>query len=201
LSDKGIFVHPKAICESDYVGAGTRIWAFAHVMSGAKVGAHCNIGECSFIEKGAVLGDHCTVKNNVAVWEKVTCEDYVFLGPSCVLTNDLLPRCEFKRDPETEFLPTLIKRGASVGANAVILCGVTLGRYSMVGAGAVVTRDVPDFGLVFGNPAELKGYVCRCGTLLPDGVLRCSKCGGDYQFLKPLKGDGFNPHGLKPAEE
>jgi len=201
MSEKDIFVHPKALCESDAVGSGTRIWAFAHVMDGAKVGAHCNVGECSFIESGAVLGDHCTVKNHVAVWDKVTCEDYVFLGPSCVLTNDLLPRCEVKRDPDTEFLPTLIRNGASVGANAVIVCGVTLGRYCMIGAGAVVTKGVPDFGLVFGNPAELKGYACRCGEPLQNGSLNCQKCGREYEYLKPHSGEGLNPHGLRIIRE
>jgi acetyltransferase-like isoleucine patch superfamily enzyme len=195
-----IMVHPMAICDSDDVGEGTRIWAFAHVMKGAKVGGHCNIGECCFIESGAVLGDHCTVKNHVAVWEKVTCEDYVFLGPSCVLTNDLTPRCEFSSDPDTEFLPTLIKRGASVGANATIVCGVTIGRYGMVGAGAVVTEDVPDFGLVLGNPARLRGYACRCGEPLPDGSLHCDSCRQNYNYTKEHDGPGLNPHGLTPSE-
>ncbi len=108
----GVFVHEKGLCDSDSVGEGTRIWAFAHVLRGAVLGKGCNIGECSFVEGGAVLGDFCTVKNGVSVWDQVTCEDYVFLGPNAVLTNDFLPRAAFKKDPATEFRRTLIREGA-----------------------------------------------------------------------------------------
>lgn len=174
-----VFVHEKGLCESDQVGKGTRVWAYAHVMKGAVVGEECNIGETSFIESGAVLGDHCTIKNGVSVWDKVTLEDYVFLGPNAVLTNDLLPRCKYKKGPEA-FLPTLIKEGASVGANATIVCGVTIGRNAMIGAGAVVTRDVPDHALVIGNPARMRGYVCECGVKMTPGV-KCG-CGKLYRI-------------------
>ena len=135
------FVHEKALCESTDVGAGTRVWAFAHVMKGAKVGEDCNLCDHSFIESGAVLGNKVTVKNAVLVWDKVTVEDEVFLGPNMVFTNDMNPRVAFKKDPST-FLPTLVKRGSSIGANATIVCGVTLGENCFVGAGSVVILDV-----------------------------------------------------------
>ncbi|MBM3321213.1 MAG: N-acetyltransferase [Candidatus Eisenbacteria bacterium] len=173
-----VFVHEKGLCESDRVGKGTRIWAFAHVMKGAVVGEGCNIGETSFVESGAVIGNHCTIKNGVSVWDKVTLEDYVFIGPNAVLTNDLLPRCKHKKTPD-DFLPTLIKEGASIGANATIVCGVVIGRNAMVGAGAVVTRDVPDHVLVIGNPARQRGFVCDCGRRMEPGI-RCS-CGRLYR--------------------
>jgi acetyltransferase-like isoleucine patch superfamily enzyme len=170
--------HPLALVESEEVGAGTRVWAWAHVMSGARVGADCNIGEHCFIEKGAVLGDRVTVKNGVAVWDGVEAEDDVFLGPNAVLTNDLRPRSKVYHD---EPVRTRLGRGASVGANATLLCGIRLGRYAMVGAGSVVTRDVPDHALVVGNPARLAGYVCACGEELrfTAGSARCA-CGLAY---------------------
>jgi UDP-2-acetamido-3-amino-2,3-dideoxy-glucuronate N-acetyltransferase len=172
------YKHPLALVESEDVGAGTRVWAWAHVMSGAKVGADCNIGEHCFIEKGAVLGDRVTVKNGVAVWDGVEAEDDVFLGPNAVLTNDLRPRSRVHHD---EPVRTRLGRGASVGANATLLCGIRLGRYAMVGAGSVVTRDVPDHALVVGNPARLKGYVCVCAEELrfTAGGARCA-CGLAY---------------------
>lgn len=179
----GVFVHEKGMCDSDSVGEGTRIWAFAHVLKGAVVGMGCNLGEGSFVEGGAVLGNHCTVKNGVSIWDKVTCEDYVFLGPNAVLTNDFLPRSAFKKNPETEFRKTLIREGASIGANATIVCGVTIGRHAMIGAGSVVTRDVPDFGLVWGNPARQGGWVGRYGEKLAfdsTGKARCAKTNDVY---------------------
>jgi len=172
------FRHPLALVESDEIGPRTRVWAWAHVMKGARIGADCNIGEHCFVEKGAVLGDRVTVKNGVAVWEGVTLEEDVFLGPQAVLTNDLLPR---SRAREWTLIPTLVKRGASIGANATLLCGITVGRYAMVGAGAVVTRDVPDHGLVLGNPAKLGGYVCVCAKKLDfDGSRARCACGRRY---------------------
>jgi UDP-2-acetamido-3-amino-2,3-dideoxy-glucuronate N-acetyltransferase len=154
-------------------------------MKGAVVGADCNIGEGSFVETGAVLGSHCTVKNGVSVWDRVVCEDYVFLGPNVSLTNDFLPRAAFKKDPETEFKSTLIREGASIGANATIVCGVTIGRHAMIGAGAVVTRDVADFALVVGTPAKPIGWVGRYGTRLEldeSGHAGCAKTGDVYRL-------------------
>jgi acetyltransferase-like isoleucine patch superfamily enzyme len=178
-----VFVHPKGMCESDQVGPGSRVWAHAHVMKGARVGRGCNIGEGSFVETGAILGDFCTVKNGVAVWDLVHCEDYVFLGPDACFTNDFLPRAAFSKDPKTEFKPTRLCEGASIGANATIVCGVTVGRHAMVGAGSVVTRDVADFALVVGSPARPIGWVGRYGTRLQfddAGRATCDKTGDVY---------------------
>ena len=152
-----IQAHPLALCESDDVGFGTRIWPFAHVMEGAHVGAGCNIGEHAFIESGAWVGDGVTVKNGVLIWDRVVIEDYVFLGPGAVFSNDLVPRAGSGRSHD-DFLPTLVRRGATIGANATIVCGVTIGPHAFVGAGAVVTRDVPAGALVVGNPAVQKGW-------------------------------------------
>jgi acetyltransferase-like isoleucine patch superfamily enzyme len=180
-----VFVHDKGICESDSVGEGTRIWAHAHVMKGARIGRGCNIGEGSFVERGAALGDFCTVKNGVSVWDKVICENYVFLGPDACFTNDFLPRAAFKKDPDTEFRSTVLREGASIGANATVICGVTIGRHAMVGAGAVVTRDVPDFALVVGSPARRIGWVGRYGARLAfdeAGRATCDKTGDVYRL-------------------
>lgn len=175
-----VFVHPLGVNESERVGAGSRIWAFAHVMRGATIGEHCNIGEGAFIEGGAVLGDYVTVKNGVCVWDRVTCESYVFLGPNAVLTNDPFPRShpDYKGHPE-KWRPTVLREGATVGANATIVCGVTAGSWCYVGAGAVVTRDVPAHALVAGNPARRIGWVCRCAHRLDDD-LTCPSCGRAY---------------------
>lgn len=170
-----VFVHEKGLCDSTQVGDGTRIWAFAHVLEGAVVGSGCNICEGCFIESGAVVGDDCTIKNGVSIWEGVTLENLVFLGPNAVLTNDFLPRSKVRRD----YLPTLIRQGATIGANATVVCGVTIGRYAMVGAGSVITRDVPDHALVFGNPARRHGWVCECGLRIEPGT-PCEECGKRY---------------------
>ncbi len=189
LEDRGgVYVHSHALLESQDVGQGTRVWAFAHVMPEARVGALCNIGENVFIEGGAVLGDGVTVKNGVQLWSGVTCENNVFLGPNATFTNDLRPR---SRQPMTEatFKKTRVCEGASVGANATVVPGVTIGVYAMVGAGAVVTRDVPDHALVVGNPARQRGWVCRCGDRLTK-TLSCSTCGRNFVQ---------SAHGLTPA--
>lgn len=177
--DPTVFVHPSALCESDTIGARTRVWAFAHVMAGAVVGADCNVCDHAFIETGARLGDRVTVKNNVLVWDKVTVEDDVFLGPNVVFTNDLTPRVQFKKSP-AEFVETTVRRGASIGANATIVCGITIGENAMVGAGAVVTRNVASHALVTGNPARRVGWACVCGGRLDD-ELRCPRCARRYR--------------------
>ena len=160
--NKSIYIHPKALVESDQIGAGTRIWAFAHVMKGAIIGNDCNICDHSFVESSVKIGNRVKIKNGVSVWEKVTIEDDVFLGPNCVLTNDINPRAAIAKG-SVGFLPTLIKKGATIGANATIVCGITLGQYAFIAAGAVVTKDVPDYALMVGVPAKLKGYICQCG--------------------------------------
>jgi UDP-2-acetamido-3-amino-2,3-dideoxy-glucuronate N-acetyltransferase len=171
--------HRLAVVESASVGAETRIWAFAHVMKGARVGARCNLGEGVFVESGVVIGDDVTVKNGVALYDGVTVEDEAFLGPHAVFTNDLRPRSgRFKRPP-AKFAPTHIGRGATVGANATVICGNTVGAYAMIAAGAVVTGDVPPHALVAGVPARRTGFVCACGETLPKG-LRCA-CGRRYR--------------------
>ncbi len=166
------------------IGAGTRVWHFCHISRGARLGVNCNIGQGVYIADGVQLGDNVKVQNNVSVYTGVTVEDDAFLGPSMVFTNVLNPRSHVSR--KDEFLPTLVKRGATIGANATVLCGVTLGRYAFVGAGAVITKDVPDFGLVYGSPARLQGWMCRCGERLGlrtgDGheEASCSRCGTSY---------------------
>ena len=173
-----MFVHALALCESDDVGPRTRIWAFAHVMAGARVGADCNLGDHVYVEGGAVLGDGVTVKNGVQLWAGVTVEDQAFLGPGAVFTNDSTPRAAFPKGPQG-WRPTLVRRGATVGANATVVCGVTIGRWAMVGAGAVVTGDVPDHALIVGNPGRQAGWACECGLTLP-GTLACA-CGRTYR--------------------
>ena len=162
--EPAVFVHPQGLCESESVGAGTRIWAFAHVLPGAVIGPGCNICDHAFVEGGAVIGSGVTIKNAVLVWDRVTIEDEVFVGPNAVFTNDLRPRAAIKRGPEG-WLPTLVRRGATIGANATIVCGVTIGAYAFVGAGAVVTRDVPAQAVVSGVPARPRGWICRCGEI------------------------------------
>ena len=170
-------MHPHALCESDRVGSGTRVWAFAHVMPGASIGTDCNICGGAFVEGGAVIGDRVTVKNNVLLWDKVVIENDVFLGPNAVFTNDLNPRAAFKK-PSDQFLPTSVRAGATVGANATIVCGTTIGSCAFVGAGAVVTEDVPAHALVVGNPARRIAWMCACGEKL-DSSLACT-CGRRY---------------------
>jgi acetyltransferase-like isoleucine patch superfamily enzyme len=175
-----VFVHPRALCESADVGAGTRVWAFAHVLPGAKVGRDCNICDGAYVEAGAVLGNNVTVKNHTLVFTGVTCEDDVFLGPNVVFTNDPRPRSAIKRGPEA-FLPTLVRRGASLGAGVVVVCGTAIGEHAFAAAGSVITRDVPAHAFVAGNPARPKGWVCACGQRLEE-TLGCPACGNAYRL-------------------
>jgi UDP-2-acetamido-3-amino-2,3-dideoxy-glucuronate N-acetyltransferase len=176
--DPSVFVHPSGLCESSDVGPGTRIWAFAHVLDGAVVGADCNICDHAFVEGGVRLGNNVTVKNGTLLFTGVTVEDDVFLGPSCVFTNDLRPRAAIKKSSE-DFLPTLVRRGATVGASATIVCGHTIGENAFLAAGAVVAADVPAHALVAGNPAKQRGWVCECANRL-DSDLVCV-CGLRYR--------------------
>ena len=177
-----VFVHPTALCESKDVGEDTRVWAFAHVMRGARVGRRCNIGDHAFIESGARIGNGVTIKNHAMIWDGVTIEDEVFVGPGVIFTNDRYPRSRHLpavahhfRHPENWLLPTTVRRGASLGAGARILCGITIGAYACIGLGAVVTRSVPGHGLAVGHPARITGWVCLCGRTLND-ALTCPTC-------------------------
>lgn len=153
---KNYFVHEKAICSSNSIGAGTRIWEFVQILEGSKIGSGCNICHGVFIESDVVIGNNVTIKPGVQIWDGTTLEDEVFVGPNVTFTNDLFPRS--KKWPQ-QVLKTVVRANASIGANATILPGVTIGRGAMVGAGAVVTKDVPDFAIVYGNPAQIKGEV------------------------------------------
>jgi UDP-2-acetamido-3-amino-2,3-dideoxy-glucuronate N-acetyltransferase len=172
-----VFVHPNGLCESHHVGGGTRIWAFAHVLAGAKVGRDCNICDHAYVEGGVTIGDRVTVKNRALLFDGVTIEDDVFLGPAVVFTNDLRPRATIKRGDD-ELLPTVVRTGATLGAGVVVICGLTIGAHALIGAGAVVTRDVPAYGFVIGNPGRLVGWACECGQRLGDD-LGCG-CGRAY---------------------
>lgn len=182
MSEREYQAHPLSIVDEDCeIGSGTRIWAGAHVMRGAKIGKGCNIGENCFIEGGVLVGDRVTVKNNVALYDGAVVEDDVFLGPSCVFTNVVNPRAFVSR--KHAFQKTVVQKGASIGANATLICGHTVGKYAFVGAGAVVSRDVPDFALVYGTPAKIHGWVCKCGCKLAfhSDVAACAECGSLYK--------------------
>ncbi len=161
--EKNYFVHPNALVESDSIGPKTRIWAFAHVLKNVKIGEDCNLCDYVFVESGVTIGNRVTIKNGISLWEGLEIEDDVFLGPNAVFTNDMFPR---SKRHSGNILNTKIQKGASVGANATILCGITLGKYCLVGAGSVVTKSVPDFALVTGNPAKVKYWVAKTGDKL-----------------------------------
>ncbi|HUJ58215.1 MAG TPA: acyltransferase [Kofleriaceae bacterium] len=170
-------VHPTAIVETpSHLGADTRIWQFVHVMAGAWIGDRCSIGQGCFVGR-VRIGHGCRVQNHVSIFDGVTLEDDVFVGPSCAFTNVQHPRAHVSR--RAELAPTLVRRGATVGANATIVCGVTIGEYAMIGAGAVVTRDVAAHAIVVGAPARPRGWACRCGETLP-AELACARCGDTY---------------------
>ena len=175
------FVHNTSIVgNSADIGDGTKIWQFCNIMDGARIGTHCNIGMNVYIESGAEVGNYVTIKNNISLYSGFLCEDDVFLGPNCVFTNVLTPRSFISR--KSEFMQTIIRKGASIGANATIVCGHEIGQYAMVGAGAVVTKDVPSHALVVGNPARIIGYVCECGErIFPESNYKCSRCGKLYR--------------------
>jgi UDP-2-acetamido-3-amino-2,3-dideoxy-glucuronate N-acetyltransferase len=176
------FVHASSyIDDGAKIGAGTKIWHFCHVMSGAVIGQRCNLGQNVVVMPGTRLGNNVKVQNNVSIYEGVMLEDDVFCGPSCVFTNVVNPRSHVSR--KSEYRRTLVRRGASIGANATILCGITLGEYSFIGAGAVVRSDVPAFALMVGVPARRVGWMCRCGVRLQlrDGHATCTACGTMYR--------------------
>ena len=180
-------IHPTAIVDGPgtHIGADTRIWHFVHVMAGAYIGDRCSVGQACFIGK-VRIGHGCRIQNNVSIYDGVTLEDDVFLGPSCVFTNVKHPRAHVSR--KDEYARTLVCKGASIGANATILCGITVGEYAMIGAGAVVTRDVPPHALVTGAPGRRVGWACRCGETLTSShhEYRCRRCGEEYAELDGL---------------
>lgn len=169
------------------IGDGTRIWHFCHIMPDAIIGERCNIGQNVFIASGVVVGSNCKIQNNVSLYAGVTLEDDVFCGPSCVFTNVINPRSQIVR--QSEYLPTLVRRGATIGANATIVCGATIGAYAFIGAGAVVRGDVPDYALMLGVPARRRGWMSRHGHRLPppgeDGIMACQESGERYRQIAP----------------
>ena len=178
------FVHSSSYINEDVIiGDATRIWHFCHIMPGAKIGQRCNLGQNVFVGKGVQIGNDVKIQNNVSIYEGVTLEDFVFCGPSAVFTNVKTPRSAFPRNTHVDYLPTRVKYGATIGANATIVCGVTLGEWSFVAAGAVVTKDVPDYGLVVGVPGKLIGFACQCGIALEfvEQFATCAQCGKRYK--------------------
>ena len=180
--EREFFAHETScIDEGCVIGESTKIWHFCHIMSGSSIGMRCNIGQNVFISAGVTVGNGVKIQNNVSLYTSVVIEDDVFLGPSCVFTNVINPRAFIER--KDEFRPTTVKKGATIGANATIICGNSIGRYALVGAGAVVTKDVPDYALIVGSPARVIGYVCCCGERLE--VSRdsawCSRCTKEYR--------------------
>ncbi len=177
------YVHPSSYVDDGVeIGEGTRVWHFSHIQTGSRIGEHCSIGQNVNIANNVRIGDYVKIQNNVSVYEGVELEDYVFCGPSMVFTNVMQPRSEFPQRGSEFYNKTLVKRSASIGANATIVCGNTIGRSAFIGAGSVVTRDVPDFAMVYGNPAAIKGWVCACGIKLDFKEDRsiCQKCGREY---------------------
>lgn len=184
MKEKKYFVHESSyIDEPCQIGEGTKIWHFSHIMQNASIGKNCKIGQNVVISPNVVIGNNVKIQNNVSVYTGVICEDDVFLGPSCVFTNVINPRSFIER--KSEYKKTIVKKGASIGANATIVCGHNIGRYAFIGAGTVVTKDVPDYALVVGNPARLIGYVCQCGNKLNkvEGKYKCSLCNKEYEMI------------------
>lgn len=180
------FVHESSyIDEPCQIGDNTKIWHFSHIMCNCKIGEGCNIGQNVVISPEVIIGNNCKIQNNVSIYTGVICEDEVFLGPSCVFTNVINPRSSINR--KEEYKQTIVKKGSSIGANATLVCGHDIGKYAFVGAGSVVTKDIPDFALVVGNPARIRGWVCKCGEKLnfsQANVVTCKKC-----YEKYLKND------------
>ncbi|HCY77290.1 MAG TPA: N-acetyltransferase [Ignavibacteriales bacterium] len=185
MSDKNKFyVNEYAVVDDNVeIGEGTKVWHFSHIQSGSKIGKKCVFGQNVNVGNNVTIGDYCKVQNNVSIYEGVTLEDYVFCGPSMVFTNILDPKCKYPQVGAQFYVKTLVKEGASIGANATIVCGHTLGKHCMIGAGAVVTKDVPDYALVVGNPGRVVGWVSEAGKKLKfdaEGKAFCEKSGKNY---------------------
>ena len=174
------FVHPTSIIDDDVkIGEGTKIWHFIHIQSGARIGKNCSFGQNVNVSNNVIVGNGVKVQNNVSLYEGVELEDYVFCGPSCVFTNDLTPRAKYPKG-HAGYKKTIVKEGASIGANATVVCGHTIGKWALIGAGAVVTSNVPDHALMLGVPAKRCGWACECGDLLPKDFI-CPECGRRYR--------------------
>jgi UDP-2-acetamido-3-amino-2,3-dideoxy-glucuronate N-acetyltransferase len=186
MESKDFFVHESVYIDDGVkIGKGTKIWHFSHILPNTEIGENCIIGQNCMIGPDVKIGNHCKIQNNVSVYKGIVLEDSVFCGPSCVFTNVLTPRAFIER--KAEFLPTLVKKGATIGANATVVCGHTIGKYALIGAGAVVTSDVPDYALYLEVPAKHSGWVCKCGMVLTRIVesdtkleLTCFYCGSKY---------------------
>lgn len=181
-----VYVHPTAIVdEGAQIGAGTRIWHWTHVSAGARIGENCSLGQNVFVGNDVAIGNNVKIQNNVSVYDAVQIEDDVFCGPSVVFTNVINPRAAISR--KHEYRPTLVQRGATLGANCTVICGVTIGEYAFIGAGAVVTRDVPAHALMTGVPAKKQGWMCSCGIQLPAGTeVACSECGLRFSIARDI---------------
>ena len=176
------FVHESSyVDEGVLIGKGTKIWHFCHIQKWAQIGENCSLGQNVNVSNNVQIGNGVKIQNNVSVYEGVELEDYVFCGPSMVFTNDLTPRSKYPKGPGG-YKKTLVKHGASIGANATIVCGHTIGRWAMIAAGAVVTKDVPDYALMAGVPAKQIGWVCECGLPLKEGH-KCPQCGREYELI------------------
>ncbi|MCR4417172.1 MAG: N-acetyltransferase [Ignavibacteria bacterium] len=185
-NQKNYYVNEYAVIDDNVeIGEGTKIWHFTHVQSGAKIGKYCVLGQNVNVGNNVVIGNYVKIQNNVSVYEGVTLEDYVFCGPSMVFTNVKDPRSKYPQVGSKYYIKTLVKEGASLGANCTIVCGVTIGKYAFVGAGAVVTKDIPDYALVVGNPAKIVGWVSEAGVKLKfdeNGYAFCPKSGKKYKL-------------------
>lgn len=186
MNNKNYYVNEYAVVDDNVsIGEGTKVWHFSHVQSGATIGSKCVLGQNVNVGNNVTIGNYVKIQNNVSVYEGVTLEDYVFCGPSMVFTNILDPRCKYPQVGSDFYIKTLVKEGASLGANSTIVCGHTIGRFSFVGAGSVVTKDVPDYALVVGNPARIVGWVSEAGQKLKfdkNGIAYCDKSKKKYKF-------------------
>lgn len=186
MEERRTFIHESSYVDEDVlIGEGTSIWHFSHIQKGARIGQNCSIGQNVNIANNVLIGNNVKIQNNVSVYEGVELEDYVFCGPSMVFTNIKSPRCKYPQRGSSYYMQTLVKEGASIGANATIVCGHTIGRHALIAAGAVVASDVPDYALMLGVPAKRIGWVCECGEQLKEGMT-CKRCGRTYKEEKEV---------------